>query len=455
MTDNRIANTPPRSYEAERSIIASMVIDSTAIDKVIQIVERDDFYLESHKIIFSTILDLRNAGQPVDIITVNEELRASNTIDKIGGIDVLAELIDSTPTIANISYYCSKIKKYSKQRNIINACSKVIDSAYDQDISIEDLIDQISLEIMNPIYNDKQLFQTKQLKHLLTDTLDYIEEMFNGNNEIRGVPTGLTDIDQITSGFQKSDLITIAARPGMGKTTFALNIAKNASGDSIRQGINHKVLFISLEMPILQIVMKLFSMTARVEQFKLKNGKLKAMDFANITEHSLKLKDYPLWINDTPSLKIGQIKAIARQQKYQHGLDCLIVDYLGRITEDREWSNRSRSEAVGNISRELKSLARELNIPIIMLSQLNRKIEERSNRQPLLSDLRESGNIEQDSDIIMFLYSGNQGEYSGTPDSEIIKCDISKHRNGSPAYGIDLFFNKSISCFENAVKNTY
>jgi len=438
---------PPQNINAERSILGSILLDKDAIIKIIDIVVPEDFYEDRNGIIYNAMLKLFEKRQPIDIVTISEILEAADQIKEIGGSSYLAEIVNDTPSASNIVHYAQICRDKAVLRRLISAASNISDLGYDEDSEISDTLDKAE----QSLFSISQKFLKNKfvaIHDVLTEAFDRIDKIHKDKDKgaLRGVPSGFKQLDNITSGFQNSDLIILAARPSMGKTSFALNLAEHAAIDEkIPVGI------FSLEMSKDQLVDRLLSSQAGVDSWKLRTGNLSDDDFPKIGYAMGVLSEAPIFIDDSAGGNIMEIRAKARRLQMEHGLGLIILDYL-QLMEGRSNSGDSnRVQEISEISRSLKGLARELNIPIIALSQLSRAVEHRDNKRPQLSDLRESGSIEQDADIVMFLY---REEYYN-PDTDkkgLTEVLIKKHRNG-PTGQLELFFNPAQMRFADLEKS--
>ena len=419
MEDN--TRIPPHSVEAEQSVLGSILLDKEAIISVSETLVAEDFYKEAHKVIYESMLKLYNNQSEIDLITLADDLRDQGYLNDIGGVPYLTSLSTIVPTTSNIKYYVNIVKDKSVVRQLISAANDILNSGYDGSLKIGDVLENAEKKIFDisqeRINND---FQT--INQVLKDTYDMIEKLYTEKNEVTGLTTGFRDLNKKINGFQKSDLLLIAARPAMGKTAFALNLVQNASlkGDA-------SVAVFSLEMSKEQLVQRMLSAQSNVELKKIKTGKLGANDWPRIIEAMAVLSEAKIHIDDTPGIKISELRSKCRKLKIEKGLDLVLIDYLQLM--EGEGNNESRQQEIAKISRSLKILAKELNCPVVALSQLSRAPEQRADHRPMLSDLRESGSIEQDADIVMFLY---RDEYYN-PDTErkyIGEVIVSKNRHG-------------------------
>lgn len=419
MEDN--TRIPPHSVEAEQSVLGSILLDKDAMISVSETLIPEDFYKEAHKVIYECMLKLYNSQSEIDLITLAEELRDQGYLDDIGGIPYITSLSTIVPTTSNIKYYVNIVKEKSIVRQLISAANDIINLSYDSSAKVEDVLENAEKKIFD-ISQERTTNDFKQINQVLRDTYDMIEKLYTEKNEVTGLTTGFRDLNKKINGFQKSDLLLVAARPAMGKTAFALNLVQNAAlkGDA-------SVAVFSLEMSKEQLVQRMLSSQSNVELKKIKTGKLNANDWPRIIEAMAVLSEAKIHIDDTPGIKISELRSKCRKLKIEKGLDLVLIDYLQLM--EGEGNNESRQQEIAKISRSLKILAKELNCPVVALSQLSRAPEQRADHRPMLSDLRESGSIEQDADIVMFLY---RDEYYN-PDTErknIGEVIVAKNRHG-------------------------
>lgn len=430
---------PPQNLEAETSVLGAVLLENEALNRILEILKEDDFYRNAHRRIFSAILHLYEHSEPVDLITLSEVLKTRGELDDVGGVEYLNSLVNGVPTAANISYYAKIIKEKALLRKLINRTTEIVSQSYSISGDVDEFIDQAERSIFE-ISEDRVRPSFYLIKDLIKSSFKTIERLYEKRQLITGVPTGFQRLDELTSGLQPSDLIIIAGRPSMGKTALALNIAQNAS---VQAAIPAAIF--SLEMSKEQLALRMLCSEAKVDAHRLRGGFLSESDWPKLTRAAGSLSEAPLFIDDTPGLSALEMRAKTRRLKIEHNLGLVIVDYLqlmrGRARAD------SREQEISDISRSLKALAKELSIPVVALSQLNRRVEERGDKRPQLSDLRESGAIEQDADVILFLY--REEVYNKSEDNrgkaEII---IGKQRNG-PTDKVDLAFLDKYTRFEN------
>ena len=436
---------PPQNIESEKALLGSIMIKPEAIYDVMDIVSEQSFYAEKHRIIFAAIMDLFSKKEPVDMLSLSSRLKEKKQLEQIGGNVYLTELANSVPSASNAEHYAKIVQKKYILRNLITAADHISELGYNEESEVEELLDKAEKEIFT-VTNTGVSHKFLQLKESLAEAWERLDKLHNSGDELRGVPTGFKDLDAKLSGLQKSDLIILAARPSMGKTSLALDIARQAAVH-----YNIPVGIFSLEMGAQQLVDRMLSAEARVDSWKLRTGKLSTdEEFQRIRDSLDKLSKAPIFIDDQPGNNIVNMRSAARRLKSEHGLGLVIVDYLQLMTTSRTYD--SMVNQVTEISRSLKGLARELDVPVIALSQLSRAVEQRRDR-PRLSDLRDSGSIEQDADVVMFIHREDKfNENSDRPNvAEIL---IEKHRNG-PTGKVELYFDEQKTSFLSIEKNEY
>ena len=443
MHETQGLKVPPHSVEAEQSVLGGLLLDENAWDRVADQVGQEDFYRHDHQLIFNAVGQLVDQHRPPDIVTVSETLERQGHLEEAGGTAYLAELANNTPTSANITHYAHAVRERSVLRSLIRASSEIAELAFHPgEHKVSEVLDQAEQRIF------RIADQTGQgrggfapLRELLKESVERLDELFQRDDPITGLQTGFQDLDDKTSGLQDSDLIIIAGRPSMGKTSFVLNMAEHIC---VRE--DAPVAVFSLEMPREQLTMRLLASRARIDAHKMRNGNLHDDDWPRLTKAVGELSEAPLFIDDTPSLGPIEMRARCRRLKREHGLGMVIVDYLQLMHGAGDSENRATE--ISEISRSLKALARELDVPVIALSQLNRSLEQRADKRPMMSDLRESGSIEQDADIIMFIYR-DEVYHPDNPESQgIAELIIGKQRNG-PTGMVRLTFLDEYTRFEN------
>lgn len=435
--------TPPHSIDAEQSVLGGLLLDNRAWESVSEVLEDSDFYSHKHRNIYRAIKSLVDQEQPVDVVTVSEELEELGTLDDIGGIAYLGELADMTPSTANSGAYGVIVKERSQQRRLIEAASDITQLAYEPEGKNSlDILSDAEQKIAQIAEGNRKEGGPVSVGPILKQTLDHLDELFNKPEGLSGLTTGFTEIDNRTSGFQPADMIVVAGRPSMGKTTYAMNLVENALVATKRP-----CLVFSMEMPSSSLVMRMLSSIGKIDQTRIRSGKLIEEDWPKLSSAVNILKDLPLYIDDTPALTPQDMRARCRKvyRENNNDLALVMVDYmqLMRVSGPSE----GRSQEISEISRSMKAIAKEFSCPIIALSQLNRSLEQRPNKRPVMSDLRESGAIEQDADIIAFIYR-DEVYNEDTPDKGIAEIITGKHRNGP--IGTDrLAFVGKYTRFEN------
>ena len=440
--ETRALKIPPHSIEAEQSVLGGLFLDKDSLIKVVERVRADDFYRQDHRIIYKAIIDLDNDGKPFDLVTVAEWLESHQQLDEVGGLSYLAALAENTPSASNVGVYADIVRKRSVLRQLISATVKINETVFNpMGFSSEQILDfaeQAVFEIAEQENRGKRAYQN--IKDLLVSALDRVDEIYRKKTPITGIATGFDDFDERTAGLQNSDLIIIAGRPSMGKTAFAINVAEHAV---IKQELS--VVVFSMEMPGEQLAMRMMSSLGRVDQHKVRTGKLDDQDWPRLTSAVTLLKDKNLFIDDTPALTPVELRSRCRRIAREHKLDMIIIDYLQLM--QIPGTSENRATEISEISRSLKAMAKELKVPVVALSQLNRSLEQRPNKRPVMSDLRESGAIEQDADVIVFIYR-DEVYNDETADKGIAEIILSKQRNG-PIGTVKLAFLGQFTRFEN------
>jgi replicative DNA helicase len=435
---------PPHNLEAEASVLGSLMLDKDAVIKIADILKVGDFYKDDHNLIYETMLALYEEREPIDVLSLANKLEERGQLERVGGSSYLASLVNTVPSATNIVHYAKVVQKKALLRRLITMASEIVEMGYDESEDVQKVLDEAEQKVFSVSQNYiKQDFIP--IKSILEAAFDRIDELHKSDHTFRGVETHYPDLDGILAGLQKSDLIIIAARPSVGKTTFALDIARQV-------GVHSKVPvgIFSLEMGSDQLVDRMIAAQAGVDLWKLRTGKLSSEgpgnDFERISDAMGVLSEAPIFIDDSGSLNIMEMRTMARRLQAEHNLGLIIVDYL-QLMEGRSTRGDNRVQEISEISRGLKQLARELNIPVIALSQLSRAVESRPDQIPKLSDLRESGSIEQDADVVMFLYREDRVK-PDTPNKGIADVIIAKHRNG-PVGKISLFFEENSTTFKS------
>jgi replicative DNA helicase len=432
---------PPHSLEAERAVLGALLLERESLPRAIEVLRASDFYKEGHRQIFSSMVGLFERNEPVDLLTLAEELRRCNTLEEVGGAAALASLVEEAATAAHVVSYANIVREKALLRDLIRSATEIIGQSYEQRDDVDALLDQAEGLIFQ-ISERRLQGSAIPVRAILKDTFEYIERLYDRKEHVTGLATGFRRLDELTSGFQPSDFIIIAGRPSMGKTAFALNIAKNA-GVVLRR----KVLTLSLEMSKEQLVQRLLCSEAKVDSQKVRTGYLEQRDWHRLTNAAGRLADAPIFIDDTPALSVLEARAKARRMKAEHGLDLVVIDYL-QLMRGRNVENRQQE--ISEISRSLKALAKELAVPVVALSQLSRAVEARQSKdyRPQLSDLRESGALEQDADLIIFLYRPERYGLPVEAEDGNAEAIIGKQRNG-PVDKVPLVFLPEFASFED------
>lgn len=435
---------PPHSIEAEQSVLGGLMLDNRAWDQVVDRIKEIDFYRHEHRLMYRAMYKLMEQSRPVDVLTLAELLKEKQELEQVGGDVYLFELANHTPSTANIVAYADIVRERSVLRQLIATAQDIADDAFNpQGRSIAELIDTAERSVFSISEQGSKAGGPVNIKEFLAKTMDRIDTLFHANTPITGVPTGYRDFDMLTAGLQPSDMVVIAGRPSMGKTAFAMNIAENVAIKS-----QLPVLIFSMEMPGEALVMRLLSSLCRIDQQRIRTGKLEDDDWPRISSTVSMLSEAPLFIDDTPALSPAEMRARARRLAKEHGqLGLIVVDYLQLM--QIPGINENRTAEISEISRSLKGIAKELKVPVIALSQLNRGLEQRADKRPIMSDLRESGAIEQDADLIVFIYR-DEVYNPDSPDKGTAEIIIAKQRNG-PIDKVRLTFLGQYTSFENFI----
>jgi len=436
----------PHSVEAEQSVLGGLLLSSDAWDSVAEEVAHGDFYRPSHRLIFREIAQLANDAEPVDVITVADRLEARGDLEAAGGLPYLAELAQNTPSASNIRAYAQVVRERATLRKLIAAAQDIAESGFSPEgRKSDELIDEAERAIMQISEQGRKSGGPQAVNGLLSKALERIEELFNTGGDVTGLTTGFADLDNMTSGLQPADLVIVAGRPSMGKTSFAMNLVENAA---LAQ--DKPILVFSMEMPAEHLVMRMLSSLGRINQKRVRTGRLEQEDWPKLSAAVQKLKDVSLHIDDTPALTPTELRSrvrkVVRENKGELGM--VMIDYLQLMQV--AGSSEGRTAEISEISRSLKAIAKEFNVPVVALSQLNRSLEQRPNKRPVNSDLRESGAIEQDADIIMFIYR-DEVYHEDTPDKGVAEIIIGKQRNG-PIGTCRLAFIGEFTRFENLAR---
>ncbi len=440
--DASVGRVPPHSLEAEAGVLGAILLNNDVLPQVAEVLERDDFYRSGHRVLYDAMLELSEAGSPIDLVTASEALRQRGLLEKAGGAAYLAGLTDRVPSAENAEHYARIFRDRAILRKLIWVTTEIASEGYQVDADVEAYLDKAEQALFE-VTQRKIRPSFSRLKDILRDAFTKIEELYERKELVTGVSTGFHELDQVTAGLQPSDLIIVAGRPGMGKTSFVLNVAQHAA---IEGGV--PVAFFSLEMSKEQLVMRLLCAEARVDSHRLRRGMLKDSDWPKLTRAAGALADAPIYIDDTPGLTTLELRAKARRLKSEAGLGLVVVDYLQLMRARGRFD--LREQEISEISRSLKGLAKELDVPVVALSQLNRGVESRTDKRPLLSDLRESGAIEQDSDVIMFIYR-DEVYNKESQDQGMAELIVGKQRHG-PTATVKLAFISEFTAFENLAR---
>ncbi|ASK61793.1 replicative DNA helicase [Virgibacillus phasianinus] len=438
MSDTWNDRTPPHNIEAEQAVIGAIFLEPEAFSSASELLLPEDFYRASHQRIYETMMRLSDKGEPIDLVTVTTALSNAKTLDEVGGVSYLTDIAGSVPTAANIGYYSKIVEEKSVLRRLIRTATDIVTSGFSKEDEIEDVLNDAEKNILE-VSHRKNSGAFQAIKDVLIDVYDNIEKLHHQDADLTGVPSGFRDLDRLTSGFQRNDLIIIAARPSVGKTAFALNIAQNVAINT-----DENVAIFSLEMGADQLVSRMLCAEGNIDAQRLRTGSLQAEDWSKLTMAMGSLSNAGIYIDDSPGIRVSEIRSKCRRLKQEHGLGMIVIDYL-QLIQGSANSRDNRQQEVSEISRSLKGLARELNVPLIALSQLSRGVESRQDKRPMMSDLRESGSIEQDADIVGFLYRDDYYD-SESEKQNIIEIIISKQRNG-PVGNVELAFVKEYNKF--------
>ncbi|GGD02463.1 DNA helicase [Pontibacillus chungwhensis BH030062] len=438
MSDFLNDRTPPHNIEAEQAVLGAIFLEPQSIATATELLQPEDFYRASHQRIYEAMSHLSEKGEPIDLVTVTTSLSNAKTLDEIGGVSYLSDLANSVPTAANIEYYARIVEEKAILRRLIKTATTIVTNGYSNEEDIEGVLNDAEKSILE-VAQQKDSGKFKNIKDVLIDVYDNIEQLHNTSAEVTGLPTGFRDLDGMTAGFQRNDLIIIAARPSVGKTAFALNIAQNVAAHT-----DENVAIFSLEMGADQLVMRMLCAEGNIDATRLRTGKLETEDWGKLTMAMGSLSNAGIFIDDTPGIRVNEIRSKCRRLAQEHGLGMILIDYL-QLIQGSGNSKENRQQEVSEISRALKGLARELNVPLIALSQLSRGVEGRQDKRPMMSDIRESGSIEQDADIVGFLYRDDYYDQESEKEN-IIEIILAKQRNG-PVGTVELMFVKEYNKF--------
>ncbi|MDH5562076.1 MAG: replicative DNA helicase [Nitrospirota bacterium] len=447
MTISDIAGVrvPPQNLEAEQSVLGAILLDNTALNRSMEFLSEEDFYRTANQMVYRSMVGLSERNQPVDQITLTDYLRGTGELDQVGGSSYIAELTQMVPSAANIRYHCQIVREKSLLRGLLRTATDVVMKGYEGTTKTDELME----------FAEREIFRLAQghlggtfvpVSSIIQDSVEIVDRLYSRQEKITGVPTGFTDLDNLLAGLQPSDLIIVAGRPSMGKTSLALGMAEQAALKG-----NAVVGIFSLEMSRAQLVLRMLSSQAHLDSHAVRTGQLKGSDWVALTEAAGRLEQAKIFIDDSGNLTVQQMRGKARRLKSEHGLDLLVIDYLQLM--DGKSSSESRQQEISDISRALKALAKELDIPVVALSQLSRAVENRTDKRPMLSDLRESGAIEQDADVVMFIYR-DEVYNPDSDDKGIANILVRKHRNG-PIGEVDLQFHDRYAKFNDLDKRHF
>lgn len=440
MSEPFMDRVPPHNHEAEQSVIGAIFLEPQALITAAEVLVPEDFYRTAHQLIFHTMIRLSDQGKAIDVVTVTEELSAKKELEDVGGIAYLSELANAVPTAANIVYYARIVEEKALLRRLIRVATSIVEDGFTREDEVAAVLSEAEKKMMD-VSSRKNAGDFQNIKDVLVQTYDNIEQLHSRKGDITGVPTGFRDLDRITAGFQRNDLIIVAARPSVGKTAFALNVAQNVATKT-----DENVAIFSLEMGAEQLVMRMLCAEGNIDAQVLRTGALTNEDWKKLTMAMGSLSNAGIFIDDTPGIRVTEIRAKCRRLKQEYGLGMILIDYL-QLIQGSGGKGENRQQEVSEISRSLKALARELQVPVIALSQLSRGVEQRQDKRPMMSDLRESGSIEQDADIVSFLYREDYYDKE-TENQNMIEIIIAKQRNG-PTGTVTLAFVKEFNKFVN------
>ncbi len=434
---------PPQSIEAEESVLGAILIDNHSINSAQEVITAEDFYRAAHGAIFSAMACLSERREPIDVVTLSHQLRSMGLLENAGGIEYLGHLATVVPSSANVAYYAKLVKEKALKRRVIHEASEIIREAFEDSGSVEQFMDEMEKRILS-VSDRRTKSAFSSVGKIVGDSITLIERLYDLKEPITGIASGFTMLDEMTAGFQRSDLVILAARPSMGKTALALNIAQHVG---LRKKGNCAVF--SLEMSKEQLVLRMLCSEAQVPNTNVRTGKLSERDFPKLVDAASRIADAPIFIDDTPAITITELRAKCRRLDRDYPLSLIVVDYL-QLMRSPLYQSTSREQEISDISRSLKALAKELNVPILALSQLNRSVESRNDKRPVMSDLRESGALEQDADVIMFIYR-EEAYDRATTQKGIAEIIVAKQRSG-PTGTIELAFSPEFTRFGNLQK---
>ncbi|MEW6570940.1 MAG: replicative DNA helicase [Nitrospirota bacterium] len=446
-TNLHLNRLPPQNIEAEQSVLGAILIDNEALPKALEIIDADDFYRSSHRKIFNVMTELFDRNEPIDLITLTDCLKRKDELELVGGISYLSSLVDMTPTAANIKYHSKIVREKALLRGLARAANEIARKVSEDSLDAEELVDYAERSIFT--ISDKRVkVSLFALRDVIKDSFEMIEHLYDRKDTITGVPSGFRDLDDLTTGFQKGDLIVVGGRPSMGKTAFILNVAQYVGLQS-----REPVAIFSLEMSKEQLALRMLCAEAMVNSSNIRKGYIKKEDWHKLTSAASNLTGAPIFIDDSSNITVLELRAKSRRLKMEHGLSLVIVDYL-QLMRGRGSFER-REQEISDISRSLKALAKELHIPVIAVSQLNRSVEQRRPPKPMLADLRESGAIEQDADVILFLYRDEIYNKENPANKGRAEIDIAKQRNGPAGVTVNLTYISNCTRFVNTTDREF
>lgn len=445
--DLHLDRLPPQNLEAEQSILGAVLIDNNALPRAIEIIDADDFYKLSHRKIFLAMTELFDKNEPIDLITLTDYLKKKDELEAVGGTAYLSSLVNAIPTAANVKYHSNILRERALLRGLLKSANDIAGKVYENNLDAEDLVDYAEKSIFD--ISDKRVKASfVSLKEVIKDSFEMIEHLYDKKETVTGVPSGFKDLDDLTTGFQKGDLIVVGGRPSMGKTAFTLNVAQHV-GLEMRE----PVAIFSLEMSKEQLALRMLCSEAMVNSNSIRKGFIKKEDWHKLTSAASNLTGAPIFIDDSSAITVLELRAKARRLKMEHGLSLVIVDYLQLMKG--KGSFERREQEISDISRSLKGLAKELRVPVIAVSQLNRSVESRRPPKPMLADLRESGAIEQDADVILFLYRDEVYNKDNPGNKGKAEVDIAKQRNGPAGVTVHLAYLSQCTRFMNTTDRSY
>jgi replicative DNA helicase len=446
-TDIHLSKLPPQNIEAEQSILGAILIDNNALPKTLEILDPEDFYKLSNRKIFNAMTELFDKNEPIDLITLTDYLRKKDDLEAIGGISYLSSLVDMIPTAANVKYHSHIVREKALLRGLLRSANEIAGKVYEDNLDAEDLVDYAEKSIFD--ISDKRVKASfVSLKEVIKSSFEMIEHLYDKKETVTGVPSGFKDLDDLTTGFQKGDLIVVGGRPSMGKTAFTLNVAQHVGLD-----MREPVAIFSLEMSKEQLALRMLCSEAMVNSNSIRKGFIKKEDWHKLTSAASNLTGAPIFIDDSSAITVLELRAKARRLKMEHGLSLVVVDYLQLMKG--KGSFERREQEISDISRSLKGLAKELHVPVIAVSQLNRSVESRRPPKPMLADLRESGAIEQDADVILFLYRDEVYNKDNPANKGKAEVDIAKQRNGPAGVTVHLAYISHCTRFMNMTDRSY